>query len=100
MTVVRRVLVVGSSGSGKTTTARRIASELGVPHIELDAVHWGPDWTAATAGEMQERVREAIRPGAWVVDGNYRSKIGTLCGTARTPSSGSARPALSPRGVP
>jgi len=78
VTVVRRVLVVGSSGSGKTTTARRIAGELGVPHIELDALHWGPDWTAATAGEMQERVREAIRPDAWVVDGNYRSKIGTL----------------------
>lgn len=78
MTAVRRVLVVGSSGSGKTTTARRIAGELGVPHIELDALHWGPGWTAATAGEMHDKVQKAISPDAWVVDGNYRSKIGTL----------------------
>lgn len=74
----RRVLVVGSSGSGKTTTARLIAGELGIPHIELDALHWGPDWTAATAGEMRTRVQQAIGPDAWVVDGNYRSKTGTL----------------------
>lgn len=78
MTAARRVLVVGSSGSGKTTTARRIAAEIGARHIELDALHWGPDWTAATAEEMHQRVQAAIRPEAWVVDGNYRSKIGTL----------------------
>lgn len=41
VTAVRRVLVVGSSGSGKTTTARLIAGEPGIPHIELDALHWG-----------------------------------------------------------
>lgn len=78
MTVVRRVLVVGSSGSGKTTTARRIAGVLGVPHVELDALHWGPDWTAATPEQMRERVHRAIAGDRWVVDSNYRSKIGTL----------------------
>jgi adenylate kinase family enzyme len=72
------VLVVGSSGSGKTTTARRIAGVLGVPHIELDALHWGPDWTAASADELRERVQLAITTDAWVVDGNYRGKIGTM----------------------
>lgn len=70
--------MVGSSGSGKTTTATRIADEFGIPHVELDALHWGPDWTAATADEMRERVLRAIEGGSWVVDGNYQSKIGTL----------------------
>jgi adenylate kinase family enzyme len=39
-----RVLVTGTSGSGKTTTARRISSILGVPHVEIDALFHGPGW--------------------------------------------------------
>ena len=42
---MRRVVVVGCSGAGKSTLATRIADVLGAPHIELDALHWGPDWT-------------------------------------------------------
>lgn len=75
---MRRISVVGCSGSGKTTTARRLSAVLGVPHVELDALHWGPDWSAATAEVLTERVTAATRIEAWVVDGNYRSKIGTL----------------------
>lgn len=58
--------------------ARRLAEALGVPHVELDALHWGPDWTPATSETFRERVRRATSGDAWVVDGNYRSKIGTL----------------------
>jgi adenylate kinase family enzyme len=41
----RRVLVAGTSGAGKTTLVRRVAGILGCPHVELDALHHGPDWT-------------------------------------------------------
>jgi adenylate kinase family enzyme len=58
--------------------ARRLGDVLGVPHVELDALHWGPDWTQASAEEMGERVRRATAADAWIVDGNYQSKIGTL----------------------
>jgi adenylate kinase family enzyme len=75
---VQRVSVVGSSGSGKSTVARRLASILGAPYVELDALHWGPDWSAATADELRERVRQATAADSWIVDGNYQSKIGTL----------------------
>lgn len=75
---MRRVSVVGSSGSGKTSVARRIAVALDVPHIELDALHWGPDWAQASADELRARVAAATSGDAWVVDGNYQSKIGTL----------------------
>jgi adenylate kinase family enzyme len=75
---VQRVSVVGCSGSGKSTLARRLSGVLGVPHIELDALHWGPDWSAASAEELSERVLEATAADAWVVDGNYQSKLGTL----------------------
>ena len=49
---MKRISVVGSSGSGKTTVARRIAEALDAPHVELDELHWGPDWAAASAAEL------------------------------------------------
>jgi adenylate kinase family enzyme len=69
--------VIGSSGSGKTTVAAELARRLGVPHVELDALHHGPHWTEATAEELRERVEAALAGlDGWVVDGNYMGKLG------------------------
>ena len=78
---MRRVSVFGNVGTGKTTFARALAARLNVPYIELDALHWGPGWTPATAEVMRDRVREAIAGDAWVVDGSYLRKIGGLVWT-------------------
>jgi len=69
-----RIAVVGTSGAGKTTLAHRIASRLGLPHIELDAINWQSGWRDLTRHDPPEfvrRVSEAVRAEAWVVDGNY-----------------------------
>jgi adenylate kinase family enzyme len=75
-----RVNVKGISGSGKSTFSRALAERLGVPYLELDAIHHGPNWTEATAAELQARVREfmASAPDGWVIDGNYEGKLGNL----------------------
>jgi adenylate kinase family enzyme len=77
---MRRVEVVGPSCSGKTTTARRLAELLGVPYIELDALHHDAGWTEAPAEVLQERVQAALdaAPDGWVVDGTYFGKLGSL----------------------
>lgn len=75
---MRRVAVVGSSGSGKTTLGRALAARLAVPFVEIDALNHLAGWHERTADELQAALAEAIAHDAWVVDGNYRSKIGGL----------------------
>jgi adenylate kinase family enzyme len=77
---VRRVSVVGGSATGKTTFSRELARRLGVPHVELDALHHEANWQEAPADVLRARVEEALAaaPDGWVVDGNYHGKLGTL----------------------
>ena len=75
---MRRVVVVGNSGSGKSTLAGVLSERLGVPHVELDALHHRADWTPAPDAEFREAVRVALdgaddSGGGWVVCGNYAS---------------------------
>jgi adenylate kinase family enzyme len=51
---------------------------MGVPFIELDALHWGPGWSEPDAETFQARVREVLSGDAWVVDGSYSGKLGLL----------------------
>ena len=67
----RRILVVGTSGSGKTTLARELERRLDIPHYELDALHWGPNWTSTPAAELRLRVANVTTGETWVIDGNY-----------------------------
>lgn len=73
---MNRVRVVGNSGSGKTTTAAVIAHRLGIPHLELDAVHWMPGWEERDPDDFRGRVLEFSTNPRWVIDGNYRGRLG------------------------
>jgi adenylate kinase family enzyme len=69
-----RVVVVGTSGAGKTAMARRIAAALDLRFTELDRLHWEPNWEALTVTNPDEffrRVDAATSGDAWVCDGNY-----------------------------
>jgi len=68
---LERIVVVGSSCSGKTTYARRLAEILGHPYIELDALNWLPDWVERPHEDFRVLVSGAVSPERWVVDGNY-----------------------------
>lgn len=68
---MQRISVVGTSGSGKTTLARQVSQILSIPHIELDTLHWEPNWVEVPDEVMRSRAIEALSFDSWVVDGNY-----------------------------
>jgi adenylate kinase family enzyme len=77
--VIRRILIKGACGAGKSTLGARLASRLELPWIELDSLHHGPNWAAASPAELRARVLARLDDErGWVVDGNYDSKLGTL----------------------
>ena len=68
---MKRVLIIGSGGAGKTTLARRLAAQSGLPLIHLDLVYWRPGWQPAPADQWTETVRGLAAREEWIMDGNY-----------------------------
>jgi adenylate kinase family enzyme len=68
---LHRIVVVGTTGSGKSTLAEMIARKINADFIELDALHWEPNWTEASNEVFRARVDERTRKESWVVAGNY-----------------------------
>jgi adenylate kinase family enzyme len=69
-----RIVVIGTSGTGKTTLARTIARRLELAHIELDALNWQAGWrdlVRSDPAEFARLVATAIQVDGWVADGNY-----------------------------
>jgi adenylate kinase family enzyme len=80
----RRIVVVGTTGSGKTTLACQLSQRLGIPHVELDALYWAPNWTPVAVAVFRERITQALHGDAWVVDGNYSKMHDIVWGRADT----------------
>lgn len=66
-----RINVTGTTGSGKTTTAKLLAEKLGLRRIEIDALAWRPNWEMTPRDELVVLVDAATQGDDWVIDGNY-----------------------------
>jgi len=73
---MRRVLVIGPGGAGKSTLARRLGERLGLEVIHLDRFYWGAGWAEPPKEEWARRVEELLGREAWVMDGNYSGTLG------------------------
>lgn len=68
---MRRILVLGCPGAGKSTLTRALAETLGLPAVYLDRLWWKSGWVNRTRAEFDARLDAALAGDAWVMDGNY-----------------------------
>lgn len=73
--MMRRTLILGSSGSGKSTFARQLGQLLQVQVIHLDSFFWQPNWVATPEQEWQQKLQRLLRTDSWVMDGNYTDSL-------------------------
>ncbi|MBN2541809.1 adenylate kinase [bacterium] len=66
-----RIVILGTSCSGKTTLSKELSRLYDIPHFEIDAIYWGPGWTAKPLDEFREYMREVVQEKSWIIDGNY-----------------------------
>lgn len=72
---MKRVIVIGSPGAGKSTFSRQLRDKTGLPLYYLDMIWHLPDRTNITRDEFDERLDEILRTDSWIIDGNYGRTI-------------------------
>lgn len=72
---MKRVMVIGCPGSGKSTFSRKLHKLTGIPLYHLDLMYWNPDRTIVDKSVFRERLVNAIQSKEWIIDGNYKSTL-------------------------
>lgn len=68
---MKKVIVIGSGGSGKSTFSRWLGLATGLPVVHLDKLYWHPGWVKTPADEWESIVRREIGKPEWIMDGNF-----------------------------
>ena len=68
---MKKILVIGSGGAGKSTFARRLGEKTGIEVIHLDKLYWKPNWTETPKDEWRKIVGKIIKKDEWIMDGNF-----------------------------
>ncbi|MBP1544118.1 MAG: adenylate kinase [Oscillospiraceae bacterium] len=72
---MKRIMVIGCPGSGKSTFSRALYQKTGIPLFHLDMMYWNPDRTTVEKAVFRERLADVIQKDEWIIDGNYGSTI-------------------------
>lgn len=72
---MKRVIIIGCGGAGKSTLAQKLGSLTGLPVIHLDRLYWKPGWVEMTPEEFDPIIQEEIEKDAWIMDGNFNRTL-------------------------
>ena len=81
---MKKIIVIGSSGAGKTYLSKRLSNSLNIGLTHIDKVYWGPEWTEPTKEEWTTRLTEMIAGESWIIDGNYTNTLDMRLGACDT----------------
>ncbi|MFD8491884.1 DNA topology modulation protein FlaR [Amycolatopsis sp. NPDC059657] len=73
--MMRRVVVLGCGGSGKTTLAVKLGRSTGLPTIHLDELFWNPGWVPTPKDEFVARQAEEAARDRWIIEGDYAGSL-------------------------
>ena len=72
---MKKIIVIGCPGSGKSTFSRKLHKLIKIPLFHLDMMYWNSDRTTVDKAVFQERLRNTIQLDEWIIDGNYGATI-------------------------
>lgn len=81
---MKRIMILGSAGAGKSTLARKLEQITGIKAIHLDTLFWKKDWIPVSRRELFEKVEKIIEDDSWIIDGNYSDSISIRINKADT----------------
>lgn len=71
----KRILIIGSSGAGKSSFSKRLSDKWDLPVIHLDALFWKEGWIPTSKQEFREKIQEKLKQDKWIIDGNFDSTL-------------------------
>jgi adenylate kinase family enzyme len=69
--MMKRIMIIGICGAGKSTLARCLHAKIGLELIHLDQHHWQPNWVEPTKEAWSNTVTDLVKKDAWIMDGNF-----------------------------
>lgn len=72
---MKKIIVIGCPGSGKSTLSRRLHEKTGIPLFHLDMMFWNADKTTVEKEIFIKRLTDILKQDEWIIDGNYNSTM-------------------------
>ncbi len=72
---MKRVIIIGCGGAGKSTLARKLGELTGIPVVHLDRLFWKPGWEERSPEEFDPMVQTELEKEAWIMDGNFNRTL-------------------------
>ena len=68
---MKKIIIIGSGGAGKSTLARKLSDITEIEIVHLDKLFWQPGWVSITREELADKVKGIVQGDSWIIDGNY-----------------------------